>query len=333
MSAYNRNPKEPVSLDEIRNSRGIDVMRESFRDLTDNNLERALYLINNKNLKYSTLFILQQDIQNANIVPNLNQRNKNALEITNGILLKEFIGTHRFSAGARQEDATTLKWMLDTGYIDDGLNDEYDEVIDTTAIILAKIYKDRGCLNTIEDLIFKRNRKGAFIYDLVWAYFEVINPEDLVLVANRLRSNNKMDVELARNFLNFIPYIGTNREGNPLKQYNYSLRWIGKNVKYLYYTGETNLQTFNPYRYRVSMEAKYLQRTAAELFSSDGTRSLTEEENNSLNYFKNLDDDTKQKLSDCSAVLYQKNRYRWSKWIQSPVDKQIETADRILEGS
>lgn len=333
MSGYNKNHREITSLDEIRNNTGIDKMKETFLDLADNNLERAINLVNNKNLKFSTLFLLQQEIQSANILPNLSARNKNALDISNGIILKQFINSQRFSSEYRQDDFTALKWILDTGYIDDGLSEQYDEVIDTTAIILTKIYKDRSCLHTIEELIFKRHRNGAFIYDLVWAYFEVINPEDLFTVVNRLRSNNHSDIELARKFLNFIPCISENVGADPVKQYYCSVRWINENLKYLYYTGETFLQTINPNRYEISLEAKYLQRVVSSVVNADQSRLLAESEYSCLECFKKLDSQARKKLADCSAVLYKRNKNRWSKWIESPVEKQLEIADRILEGS
>jgi hypothetical protein len=328
MSIY-KNLKEIELFDEIRLTNGIDNMKATFRDLVNNNPEKAISLINNKNVHFASLFILQPEIENSNLLPSLSVRNKQALEIKNGILLKEFKNTERFRSEDKEEDYSTLKWILETGYIEDGLNDEYDEVLDTTAIILTKVYKDKKCLPTMEEMIFNRYRRGAFIYDLVWAFFEVADSEHLILMANRLRSSNKKDVELARKLLNFIPCIGMYSEEDNIKQYQCSLNWIKQNRDFLYYTGETYLQTSDPYRYAVSMEAKYLQKTASSV-NGELSRSLTEEEYTYLDNFKKLDDDSKIRLSNWSSLLYRKSKNRWSKWLQNPIDKQIEIAMRIL---
>jgi hypothetical protein len=183
-------------------------------------------------------------------------------------------------------------------------------------------------------MIFNRYRKGTFIYDLVWTFFEVSDAKSLIMVANRLRSSNSKDVELARKFLNFIPCIGMNNEQDQMKQYQMkqyqcSIKWINQNKNFLYYTGETYLQTSNPFRYAVSLEARYLQKTA-ENVNGELARSLTEDERTCLDRFDKLDDDSKLCLSNYSSMLYHKSKYRWSKWLQNPIDKQIDIAKKIL---
>jgi len=328
MSMYLKKPKEIESLDEIRLNKGIDRMKTVFSDLVNNNPEKAIKLINDKNAKFTSLFILQPEIKRSDILSSLSVRNKHALEITNGILLKEILNSERFSAEYKEEDYSALKWILETGYKEDGLSDQYDEVLDSAALLLARVYKDKSCLATIEEIIFNRYRKGAFIYDLVWAYFETSDSENLIMMANRLRSSNLKDVELARKFLNFIPCLSMNREKDNLKQFKCSQKWIEKNKDFLYYTGDTNLQTSNPNRYAINLDAKYLQRSASNV-NGELSRSLTEYECKCLDSFKKLDDDSKLQLSDYSSILYRKSKHRWSKWLQKPMDKQIELAKSI----
>lgn len=332
MSIYFKNPKETKLLDEIRLNKGIDRMKEIFYDLINNNPERAVKLINDNNVQFASLFILQPELKKNDLFSRLSIRNQRALELTNGILLKEISNTERFSSEYKIDDYSTLKWILETGYIDDGLNDQYDEVLDTAAIILAKVYKDKSSLPTIEKLIFNRYRKGAFIYDLIWAFFEVAESDSLILVANRLRSSNRKDVELARKFLNFIPCIRMYSRDENMKQYQCSLKWIKRNKDFLYYTGETYLQTSNPYRYDVSLKAKYLQKTVSDV-NGEQSRSLTQDESTCLDRFNRLDDASKLSLSNYSSMLYGKSKYKWSKWLQNPIDKQIEIAKRILGGA
>ncbi|MHB8064968.1 MAG: hypothetical protein ACYDG2_20490 [Ruminiclostridium sp.] len=325
------NLKEIEILDEIRLNRGIDRMKSIFYDLVKSNPEKAIKSINDKNVQFASLFLLRPETRISDIFTRLSARNKYALEITNGILSKEILNTQRFSSEYKQDDYLAIKWILETGYIDDGLNDQYDEVLDAAAIILAKVYKDRSCLSIIEEMIFSRYRKGAFIYDLVWVFFEVSDSENLIIMANRLRSSNRKDVELARKFLNFVPCIGMNSEEDHIKQYQCSLRWLKQNKDFLYYTGETCLQTSNPYLYAVSLEAKYLQKTASSI-NGELSRSLTEGEVTCLDRFKKLDAASKLCLSNYSSILYRKSKYRWGKWLKNPIDKQIEIAKRMLGG-
>jgi hypothetical protein len=181
----------------------------------------------------------------------------------------------------------------------------------------------------MDELIFNRHRKGAYIYDLVWAFFETITPQSINMVANRLRSANPKDIELAQKFLNFIPCM--NREEDPLKQYQCCVRWINQNENFLYYTGATNQQTTNPSRYAVSLEAKYLQKPAG-IILSDQTRSLRKEELSYMDIFKSLDDDSRLLLANYSDMLYRTNKYRWNRWLQSPVEKQLVVARKTMGG-
>ncbi|HEY5586282.1 MAG TPA: hypothetical protein VIK78_17555 [Ruminiclostridium sp.] len=332
MSMYFKNPERIKFLDEIRFNNGICKLKETFHDLVNKNPEEAVKLINDENVLFPSLFILQHEIKRSDLYNQLNVRNKYALEITNEMLLKEISKTQRFSYEHKQENYSTLKWILETGYIEDGLSDQYDEVLETAAIILTKVYKDKSCLRTIEEMIFNRYRKGAFIYDLVWAFFEASDPESLIMVVNRLRSSNRKDIELARRFLNFIPCIGMNGEEDPMKQYQCSLKWINENQNFIYYTGETFLQTSNPYRYAVSLEARYLQKTASNV-RGELSRSLTADECTCMDSFMRLDDASKLLLSNCSAMLYRKSKYMWSQWLRNPIEKQIEIAQRTLGGS
>jgi len=325
MSIFYKKLKKIGMLDQIRLNKGTDKMKENFSDLINNNPEKAIKLINDKNVQFTSLFILQPRIKRSELFNHLSERNKHALEITNGILLKEFLNSQRFSSDDKKEDYSTLKWILETGYIGDGLSDQYDEVLDTAAIILSKVYKDKNYLPTIEEMIFNRYRRGAFIYDLVWTFFEVSDADNLIMVANRLRSTNQKDVELARKFLNFIPCIGMDNEKDNMKLFQCALKWIKLNKDFLYYTGETYLQTSNPFRYAVSLEAKYLQKPAQDV-NGEIYRSLTDDECSCLDSFKKLDDDSKLRISNYSSMLYHQSKYRWSKWLQNPVDQQLAIA-------
>ncbi len=315
-------------FDEIRIYYGSDKLVTIFRDLVDNNVEEALKSLNQKNLQFPSLFVLHNEINNSGLDERLSTRNKFALNLINQVLSDEELDSERLQSGNTQENLAYVRWILESGCSEDGLSDQFDQVLDTSAIILGKLYNDRSCLSTIENLIFDRHRKGSYIYDLTWVFFETLNPQNLNTLANRLRSANPKDVELAHKFLNFIPGIDS-RNDDSRKQHQTALKWINRNQNFLYFTGATNQQTTEPLRYMVSLEAKYLQKPAYSIMTEQ-SRALRKEEVTYLENFSNLDEDIKLLLSNCSDFLCRSDRNKWSKWLHSPIEKQIEIAERMV---
>ncbi|OPX43323.1 hypothetical protein CLHUN_28710 [Ruminiclostridium hungatei] len=318
-------------FDEIRIYYGSDRLLTIFQDLAGNNENEALKSVNQKNLQFPSLFILCPEIKRLRLSDGLNVRNTYAYNFISRILEGEELDSQvllQEYEGENPENPEILRWMLESGYAEDGLSEEYDQVLDTAAICLLKVYGNNRSLKIIEDMIFSRYRKGSFIYDLTWAYFETINPQNLNGLAARLRSSEPKDVELARKLLNFIPTV-SEREDNTRKQYQNTLKWISQNQNFLYYTGVTNNQTFEPARFAVSLEAKYLQKPA-ESFLQRQSRPAGAVGSENLERFNELEDDYKLLLSNYSNALYRYNRYKWNKWIQSPVERQIEIAERVM---
>jgi hypothetical protein len=232
-------------LDGIRNRNGMEGLKRTFHDIAGNDRQNAANLLNDSAVHFPSLFALQPEIRKHDLYEHLSGRNKFALDFTGHVLA----GTIAESYGPEADDHPHLKWMLDTGHASDGMNDQYDDVMDKAALLLSRVYRDKPCLRPIENMIFNRHQKGAYIYDLVWAYFESSEPDDLILLAKRLRSSNKKDVELARRLLNFVPCIENNEEHNPEMLYRCTAGWIRRNRNRLYYTGESMQMSGNPRRY------------------------------------------------------------------------------------
>lgn len=210
-------------FDEIRIYYGSDKLATIFRDMVDNDVEEALKSLNQKNLLFPSLFVLHNEINNVGLNERLSNRNKYAMDLINQVLADEELDSERLQSGNIQENLTAARWILESGSSEDGLSDEFDQVLDTSAIVLCKLYNDRSCLRTVETLIFDRHRKGSYTYDLTWVFFETLNPQNLNTLANRLRSANPKDVELARKFLNFIPDLD-NRNNDARKQHQIASR-------------------------------------------------------------------------------------------------------------
>ena len=305
----------------------MEDLKNFFNQLIKNDTKEALNIINSENLRFTSLFVLKGEIEELNLFNNLNTRNKIALAITSEILTgkKNVSATEHLSLDYIQAVCSVLKWMLETGFKDDGLNNQYDEVLDITAILLTKVYRDKTVLPIIAEMIFKRYKEGFLIHDLVWAFFQSRDPHSLSIIGERLQSTELKDVELACKFLGFVPGIDKMSNTDNKKQYLCFLDWIRKNNLFLYFTGESFQQTSNPVPYVVVLEAKYL---CAAVFADTGKilKSLTKEEHILLDEFKKLDDDMQLLLSDFSFMMYQKNIYMWNTWIHYPIAEQIKIA-------
>ncbi|SKC88025.1 hypothetical protein [Maledivibacter halophilus] len=328
---YSLNSINP--LDRIRINEGIDSLKTYFNALAKNNKEEAVNLINAENLYFPSLFVLRNDIDTLGLFYNLNIRNKVSIEITDEILEgKKKVSVNEYiSSDFAQIAYSVLKWIFETGFSNDGLSNEYDEVLDITAIILTKIYKEKTILPDLADMIFDRNRKGLFNHDLVWAFFESRDPHSLIMIANRLLSRDEKDVELASKLLSFIPGIEKNSIISKEKKYTSFLKWLEENSPFLYFTGQSLQQVNRPITYKIALEAKYLNKNVS-VDTGKTLKSLKDEEYMLLNEFNKQDNDTKLLLSNFSNILHAKNKSIWEEWIQYPISRQIAIAKAMMGG-
>ncbi|MCX8128801.1 MAG: hypothetical protein N3I35_01725 [Clostridia bacterium] len=329
MSLSDSNP--PSFLDKLRNDSGVDECKKFFSSLVRKNTRKSLRLINDEQLNFSTLFALQPVIRKHGLYRYLTVRNKNALNIASQIRAVKNGSEQNKARSPMPMTHYELKWMLETGYRDDGLSNEYGEVLDSVSILLARQYKDKAALNIIAEMLFNRYRNKAFIYDLAWGLLESSNPDCLVLIAERLNSDVSSDVELARKLLSFIPCMNSNTARENKKLYQAVSSWIHENYPFLYYTGEGFQQTSNPVPYAVSYEAKYLCRP---VYPESGKIKdpLGENENKLLSDIKDLDSTKKSLLANYSYRLYCQNIYWWNKWLTYPVAEQVRIAETMTGG-
>ncbi|MEY7999281.1 hypothetical protein AB8U03_03540 [Clostridium sp. Mt-5] len=321
----NSNLNDSSFLDNIRTDRGTADLKDFFSQLSKKNLKEAVDFINCKNLQFSTLFILKDEIERYNLFDSLTPKNRTALLIVREILTdkKNNLSQDYLSFDYVQVIHSTLKWILESGFGDDGMNDEYDRILDITSILLTKMYRDKTLLPIMADMIFERYKNGFLIHDLVWAFFQAADPHSLIIIGERLLSSNAKDVELSCRLLNFIPEIdkGISKE----KKYAIFLNWMKENSAYLKYTGESFQQTANPKPYRIVLEGKYLCRNIC-CNTGKALCHLSEKEYKLLNEFNSLDHSTKVLLSNFSLRVHHKNIYLWNMWHRYSLDDQIKIA-------
>lgn len=327
-NSYSINP-----LDRIRINEGINNFKAYFDELVKENTEEALNLINDENLNFVSLFVLRNEIDMLGLFYNLNLRNRVAIEITDEILEgKKKISVNEYvSSDFAQIAYSVLKWMFKTGFNDDGLSNQYDQVLDITAIILTKVYKEKTILPNLADMIFDRNKRGLFTHDLVWAFFESRDPNSLIMIANHLLSTEKKDIELASKLLSFIPGIEKNSSISKEKKYKAFLNWLEENSPFLHFTGQSLQQVNRPITYVIALEAKYLNKYVS-VDTGKTLKSLTDEERELLSEFNKQDNDTKLFLSNFSNMLHNKNKSVWKEWIHYPISRQIAIAKAMVGG-
>ncbi|WP_434284113.1 hypothetical protein [Clostridium botulinum] len=314
-------------LDKRMDDSGVDNIRSFFYQLAKENEKEALNLINDENLHFTSLFVLRPEIEELNLFQKLNARNRIALGITNEILSskRNISDVEYLSFDYIQAVHSVLKWMLETGCINDGLDDQYDEILDITAIFLTKIYRDKTVLPIIAEMIFRRYKQGLLIHDLAWAFFESRDPISLSIISERLQSKELKDVELAQELLSFVPGIGIRENIDIKKQYLSFLDWFGKNNLFLHFTGESFQQVKNPVIYRIVLEAKYLCEPVS-INTGEILRILSRKECKLIDQFKRLDKNTQKLLSEFSVMLHNNNICKWQYWLECPIEEQIKFA-------
>jgi hypothetical protein len=270
---------------------------------------------------------LQPEINEFGLHEELSERNKTALKLCEAIAdEKKYseIPGDRIPINSEQVHHALL-WMFNTGLVDDGLSDEFDQIMDIAASVLIKTHHEESVLPAIADLIFKRNRVGAYNHDLIWAFFQTRNIKSLRYIARYLRSPDVKDVSLARKLLNLSPGTESETLLDRQKEYRKYLSWLQENGPYLYFTGESLQFSNSPALSRANVEAKYL----CKKIDSRNHKSAvpySEQELNFLKGFNEAQEDEKSTLADYSQALYKRNHRYWNQWIHYPVDKQINIA-------
>lgn len=320
-------------LDRIRVNEGIERCKAIFGETCKRNKAEAANLLNDRQLSFPCLFILLPQIESLNLHSALNSRNTTALSIVSQISRpKEPNDSSQNLTAQGKQVQSILKWMLETGSAEDRLNDEYSEIIDIIVSVLINAYKDNSILPIVDDMIFKRHKKGRNIHTLAWAIFRIQDPYALRLIAEHLRSSDRQEVELACKLLNIKIPDNNCSAADCQKQYETYLRWLKENDAFLYFTDESFQYASEPASCEVDLSRKYICKgtpsyTRQPVTPSDST------ENNCLQAFAPLSNAEKTMLSDYSFKIHSKDISEWKKWVNLPIDAQITIAKTGMEES
>ncbi|WP_101696563.1 hypothetical protein [Clostridium minihomine] len=317
-------------LDQIRIKEGPDQCKSTLNALFQTDSKRAVTLLNDNRLMFPCLYVLHEPILRNHSQKYLNKRNMAALQITNQVKGSKTTGPNYLSS-KQNSMHPVLKWILETGCAEEIPEDDYEEILDITVSVLINIYKDIDILPLVVDLIFKRNRNGSHIHDLVWALFRSQNPEILKLIAQHLSSSNPKDIELATELLNIDKTNIVASKGKKEKQAEDYLHWLEENLPYLYFTEECFQYSSKPVFCTVDLERKYLQK-GDSAHSKQPIPSFDNEENKNMAAFQQLSVEEQKVLAEYSQKICSKNVSAWKEWLHAPVIDQIKAAKARTEG-
>lgn len=310
------------NLDNVRAVKGENELINSFSRLVSIDRENAVDLINGGSLRFATFFLLKDKIYENNLTHLLNERNRVAIELINEVQNNQ---SRNMTADITSLDYiqaihSTLKWILETGADEYCSSDEYNEILDMSAIFLVKVYHDLSVLPTIADLLFERKCKGYYTHELVWAFFEARSVDSLEYIARGFLSKEESHVKLAYKLLNFVPNIKTKKD-----PYKYTMEWLEENRKFIFFTGETQHGRLEPVRCEVCAIAKYLNKRINPC-NGELEEELNEQERSLLRDFDNGDYNQMVLLANYSQYLHRKGKVWWEIWHSYPLEKQVKIA-------
>lgn len=326
MNAGNSNDKS--YLDRIRLEEGADKCRAVFHDLFCKDPRRAVGLLNDQRLTFPCLYLLRDEVRQPYAQRYLNARNRAALRIAEQIKAAGPANANELSS-KRDAVYVVLKWILETG-VEEIPEDDYEEVLDVTVSVLINTYGDRDVVPLVVELIFARNRRGRYTHDLVWALFRIHDPEVLKLIAQRVKSPEEKDAELAANLLN-LEETDVPAENDKEGRYAGYLQWLEENQPYLYFTQESFQYASNPAFTTVDHARKYLQKGDASYDKQPVSPSDEEEEAN-LAAFAQLPAEEQKALSGYAQKIRNENAPAWEEWRKAPLPEQIKAAKAGKEG-
>jgi hypothetical protein len=327
MNSENRGGE--CQLDRIRRTRGAKVCRCCFHTMAKNNRKQACEWINDDNLTFGSLFLLAPFVREAKLEPELNERNRAALQLCEIILdRKKTLRENAKKACNCAENHDVLLWMFQTGARDDGLSEDFDEILDIAVSVLIKNYNETSILPAAAELVFGRNRKGTYCHDLIWALFQTHDPDILRLFAKYLRSPRAKDASFARTILN-LPACGNSEQPKQFQSYE---AWLEENKPYLFFTGENFHCSSRPCLCGVDQGAKYLCKNISPC-SRTPISPLTDNEKACLESFRCAGDTQQAALCRCSQRIHRQDPSQWGLWMRLPVEEQIRLAAQLQEGN
>lgn len=312
------------ALERARRLGGADALREELSRMAQKDRRQAVRMLDAPATRFSTLYLLTPVISSLQLFPELGTRDQAALRLcarqnADGQPVSAWGPPAGAIVGSPEQTRAALRWMLDTGLAEDGLDDGFDQLMDTAAALLVITWHDTSMLPQLIPAVFRRHRRGLYIHDLLWVIFRSHDPRALDRVALFLRSPNPKDAELAEKLLRGVLDETDAPAGRPLR-YPACRAWLEENRKYLRFTGEGFQQSSEPRLCRVDYGAKYLGRPVS---GPEENAALSPEMEARSKEFAAIEADDRRRLARHSRRLRRADRRRWQRWMALPAARQL----------
>ena len=311
-----------TELDKIKVQKGKEELKMRFEKALLKNSTDVVNLINNKEISFSTFFILIPILKKYNMFNKLNLRNKIAQKIYDECFSKVVPKV----TYTRQNEIYVLKWIVNSASYDDGIDDDFDKIVDYAFAKLLDENSEPEVIENAVNLAFIRNSKNEFNHDLIWAIFRTGNPDALKAIAKHLKSNNRKEKEFTKTLLENAMDDGVDDDN----RFDKIDEWIEENKPYLNFTGNSYNYATSPRFCEIDTKSKYMGRNKKESgFSMNIPQTQIQLEN--IKCFKKLDYKTQAKLSRYSKFLHDTDIEKWNRWQKQSLRKQVETVYGIGE--
>ncbi len=316
-------------LNTIWRRAGTGRLIQDLRQLALADHNAALRALNVDALIFPVFYIVLDEVDVLGLASGLTPRNAAAAWFC---ARRRAVGWNETAPPDADALVEALRWMLATGKGWDGprrSHDEYDALLDEAAAQLTVTYHDKATLGDIADLIFLRNRKGLYLHDLVWSFFQTVDRPALDRIAKPLLSGDAREARLAAKLL----HINLPESPDPVRRqnaYEQYVNWLDDNAPYLYVTGEHLQMTNSPRHLDCDDEAKYLHKPI-EPRKRTPVEPLTDEERASLAAFRQTTDDEQALLTAYSHQLYERNHAAWQAWMKKDAAEQVLAAGKDYE--
>lgn len=311
---------------ELKNEKDREKLKSTFIKTFKERPQRTLAALNCDAFSFSALYTLLPQIVASGAFDKLSPKCRTA-----AVLCAIADPEVELPAGVQKQLPegepchTALKWALSSGYKDDGLCGGFDRALDIAACCLTRIYRDTSVLPVVAELIFRRNRKGRYIGDLVWALFSAKDPKSLSIIARYLLSPNNADAELAEKLLKDVD-AGEFKSAPRNRKFAVCSSWLRENGPYLSFTDETFQQSCEPTLFTVDLEAKYLCKRAGG--GPKAVQAFSQSHSDKAEAFRRLNREQQKALARFSHWLYGLDRRRWNRFMSYPVERQLKITQR-----
>lgn len=316
-------------LEKMRLEKDPKDCRSLFESACKQSSMRGSALLNDKSVTFPTLYLLFDSIKTRLPYLRLSSRNIHAVKLISAVK-SDKTGNSRIRMLAEKQPAikNLLFWAVQTGYDFDGDSD-FDYIMDIFICVLINAYGMREVLPMAESLIFRRSRQGKNIHDLIWAYFQIQDPETLSRLCEHLKGNEQSEIELAKELLDVEHTCKAYDE--PERQYKAYKKWLSDNSDFLYFTNESPLYSGSPRICRVDRERKYLQKSFKNTPKND-MHMLKKEEQQNLKDFRSLCKEDQECICCFSNDLRSKQgENQWKEWMRSPISEKLKQANANTE--